>query len=138
MEISIVNQPPNSPDFNVLHLGFFNSIQSLQYQKSTRSIEELIIAVERAFFELSFDTLSRTFIPLQKVMEKALEMEGGNNYKLPHIGKSSVTNSLMTLNVECDAESYTSALALLDHRLAEEARMEAELNSSEQVQQSLE
>jgi hypothetical protein len=35
-------QPSNSPDFNVLDLGFFNSIQSLkhQYAPSTR-MEEL-------------------------------------------------------------------------------------------------
>ena len=74
--ISIANQPPNSPDYNVLDLGFFNSIQSLQHQKSTRTIEELIDAVESAFYELHFDTLSKTFLTLQKVMEKSLEMQG--------------------------------------------------------------
>lgn len=29
-DIRLVNQPPNSPDTNILDLGFFNSIQSLQ------------------------------------------------------------------------------------------------------------
>ena len=29
----LVQQPPNSPDMNVLDLGFFMSIQSLQHQK---------------------------------------------------------------------------------------------------------
>ncbi|ETV64949.1 hypothetical protein H257_18245 [Aphanomyces astaci] len=46
--IEVANQPPNSPDFNVLDLGFFNSIQSLQQQKVARSIGELIAAVEEA------------------------------------------------------------------------------------------
>jgi hypothetical protein len=134
-DVTVKNQPANSPDFNVLDLGFFNSIQSLQHQKSTRSIEELIGAVESAFLELNFDTLSKTFITLQNVMEKALEMKGGNNYKLPHLGKDASIDSLMTYNVECDASSCTSALALLEQRLGEEARLEEQLNSSEQVPQ---
>ena len=29
--IELVQQPPNSPDMNVLDLGFFRSIQALQY-----------------------------------------------------------------------------------------------------------
>jgi hypothetical protein len=34
--ITLTCQPPNSPDFNVLDLGYFNSIQSLQYQVSEK------------------------------------------------------------------------------------------------------
>ena len=34
MELS--NQPPNGPDFNVLNLGFFNSIQDLQHEQSSK------------------------------------------------------------------------------------------------------
>jgi hypothetical protein len=44
--IEAANQPPNSPDFNVLDLGYFNSIQSLQNQKFSRTIEDLVDAVE--------------------------------------------------------------------------------------------
>ena len=32
-KIQMMNQPPNSPDLNVLDLGFFNAIQSLQAHK---------------------------------------------------------------------------------------------------------
>ncbi|KAH9103658.1 hypothetical protein AeMF1_020114 [Aphanomyces euteiches] len=67
--IQVANQPPNSPDFNILDLGFFNAIQSLQYQKHTRSIDELIGAVEAALLELPVDTLAKTFVTLQKVLE---------------------------------------------------------------------
>ncbi|KAF0704028.1 hypothetical protein AaE_015142 [Aphanomyces astaci] len=104
--IVVVNQPPNSPDFNVLDLGFFNSIQSLQYQKATRSIEELIDAVESAFYELPADTLAKTFvITLQNVMEKSIEIHGSNEYKLPHMRKDAskyltvmcITSSAMLL-----------------------------------------
>ncbi|ETV82665.1 hypothetical protein H257_05235 [Aphanomyces astaci] len=68
--IEVANQPPNSPDFNVLDLGFFNSIQSLQQQKVARSIGELIAAVEEAFYELPVTILGKTFITLQKLWMK--------------------------------------------------------------------
>ncbi|KAH9132626.1 hypothetical protein LEN26_007348 [Aphanomyces euteiches] len=34
--IEVTNQPPNSPDYNVLDLGYFNSIQSLQQKSAVR------------------------------------------------------------------------------------------------------
>ncbi|KAF0685352.1 Aste57867_22736 [Aphanomyces stellatus] len=49
--IGVANQPPKSPDCNVLDLGYFNAIQSLQHQKRTRTIDDLIDAVERSFVE---------------------------------------------------------------------------------------
>ncbi|GMJ01565.1 hypothetical protein HRI_003825700 [Hibiscus trionum] len=35
-------QPPNSPDLNVLDLGYFRAIQSLQHQESPTNIDELV------------------------------------------------------------------------------------------------
>ena len=43
-------QPPNSPDFNVLDLGFFTSIQSLQHQSCPTNTNDLIKSVEDAFY----------------------------------------------------------------------------------------
>jgi len=42
MDIRIINQPPNSPDMNVLGLGFFISLQSLAYGTISVSIDELM------------------------------------------------------------------------------------------------
>ena len=100
--IETSSQPANSPDFNVLDLGFFNSIQSLQYRKLTRTIDELIDAVESSFNGLPSSTLSKTFITLQKVMEKALEAKGGNNFQLPHMNKDASIKDLSAFNVTCD------------------------------------
>jgi hypothetical protein len=44
-DMRLVCQPANSPDFNVLDLGFFNSIQSIQYKTSAKTIDELVAAV---------------------------------------------------------------------------------------------
>ncbi|KAK8705263.1 hypothetical protein V6N13_048869 [Hibiscus sabdariffa] len=45
-------QPPNSPDLNVLDLGYFRAIQPLQHQESPTTIDELVGAVEKSFNDL--------------------------------------------------------------------------------------
>ncbi|ETP23771.1 hypothetical protein F441_03145 [Phytophthora nicotianae CJ01A1] len=50
--ITFVSQPPRSPDFNVLDLGWFRSLQALQSSKPTRDIDGLIVAVNAAFDEM--------------------------------------------------------------------------------------
>ncbi|KAF0737607.1 hypothetical protein AaE_008924 [Aphanomyces astaci] len=111
--IEVANQPPNSPDFNVLDLGYFNSIQSLQHQKCTRTIEELISAVGSSFDELPHDILSKTFITLQKVMELSLENMGRNDYKLPHMRKDATIKDLSLFNVHCDPRIHEQAVSHL-------------------------
>ncbi|OMO69418.1 hypothetical protein CCACVL1_19514 [Corchorus capsularis] len=49
LDIQLTNQPPNSPDLNVLDLGFFSAIQSLHYQEAPRNIDELVAAIEKSF-----------------------------------------------------------------------------------------
>ena len=41
-KFAIRNQPANSPDVNVLDLGFLNSIQAIQHKKAPRTIHELL------------------------------------------------------------------------------------------------
>ncbi|XP_047258605.1 uncharacterized protein LOC107876281 [Capsicum annuum] len=48
-DIRLCFQPLNSPDLNVLDLGFSRVIQSLQYQKAPKKVDELVEAVERSF-----------------------------------------------------------------------------------------
>ena len=86
--IELVNQPSNSPDFNILDLGFFRAIQSLQYKAAPRTIDELIAAVTAAFDALIPGKLNDTFLSLQKCMEASLFKNGGNQYKQPHLAKS--------------------------------------------------
>ena len=44
-------------------------------------------AVEDSFIELDRHTLNKVFLTHQKVLEQILLCDGGNNYKLPHMGK---------------------------------------------------
>ncbi|VFR00938.1 unnamed protein product [Cuscuta campestris] len=85
--ITLNNQPPNSPDLNVLDLGFFRAIQSLKDQCAPTTVVELIEAVEGAYNALSPECLNKVWLSYQQVMTKVMEHEGNNNYKLPHMGK---------------------------------------------------
>ena len=109
-KITLVNQPPNSPDLNVLDLGFFNAIQSLQMRETMKSIDDLIEAVERSFEGLSHTTLDNSFRTLQSVMECILKDGGNNTYDLPHKSKAKLEKAgTLPLNFSCDLEVLAEA-----------------------------
>lgn len=108
--IDLVCQPPNSPDFNVLDLGFFNAIQSLQHQQSPKDIDELITAVNDAFKSLTAETLNDVFLSLQLALESTLGVNGGNNYSLQHMGKQKLRREgRLPITVHCDPELLKQA-----------------------------
>ena len=80
----------------------------------TRTIEELIGAVEESFCELLVDTLSKTFITLQKVIEKSLDVSGGIGYIIPHMKKDQSIDDLTAFNVQCDPTIIVKARELLN------------------------
>ena len=89
-DISFVHQPANSPDCNTLNLAFFRTIQSLQYQKCAKNIDELIAHVQEAFTELPLNICHKVWTTAQIVMSHILIHQGNNDYKLPHVGKLKV------------------------------------------------
>ncbi|KAF0701534.1 Aste57867_8015 [Aphanomyces stellatus] len=90
-------QPPNSPDLNVLDLGFFASIQSLQYKTMSRTVDDVIRSTLAAFDALCCDKLECVFLTLQAVVGLILEHDGGNNFVLPHLNKASTRRSSLLL-----------------------------------------
>ncbi|KAJ0394050.1 hypothetical protein ATCC90586_009234 [Pythium insidiosum] len=87
-------QPAQSPDLNVIDLGYFNSIQSLQNRCLPASPEALIEEVMRAFSETTATTLNNTFtfLTLQFVMEHIMFHGGRNDFRLGHLRNKSATN----------------------------------------------
>ncbi|KAF0697191.1 Aste57867_12111 [Aphanomyces stellatus] len=110
-DIRFFNQPPQSPDLNVLDLGFFNAIQALQQQMECKTIEELAAAVELAFAELAPATLDKTFGTLQRVFRACLAAEGGNTYDIPRLKNEAPEDDDMTIK-------------MMNLRLEEEERLE--------------
>ncbi|ETO67125.1 hypothetical protein F444_15875 [Phytophthora nicotianae P1976] len=62
--MKICPQPANSPDINANDLGFFNSLQSLQYKKRAKTIEDLVNNVDSAFKDLHYTKLDSVFLTL--------------------------------------------------------------------------
>lgn len=57
-------QPPQSPNLNVLDLGIFNAIQSVQHRWPSNKLDDLVAAVERAFNSLPAETRDKCFLTL--------------------------------------------------------------------------
>jgi hypothetical protein len=54
-DIRLICQPPNSPDFNILDLGFFRAIQAIQYKKDAKTIEALVPAVKEVICTIQYN-----------------------------------------------------------------------------------
>lgn len=86
--IQIVTQPAQSPDLNLLDLGFFASLKTrvshLKIQANT--IDDLIARVETAYHQYDRHTLDSIWAQLFSVYRSVIEVFGENSYDLPHSG----------------------------------------------------
>jgi len=64
---------------NVLDLGFFKAIKSLQHQEAPRNVDELLGVVKKSFDELSAQTYNNVFVIVQLCMVEVMTINGGNN-----------------------------------------------------------
>ncbi len=62
-------------------------IQSLQYQKPAKNLDEMMAILHDAYTELPLDICKNVWTTAQLVMNQVFLCNGGNNYKLPHVGK---------------------------------------------------
>jgi hypothetical protein len=56
-DICLICQPANSSNFNILDLGFFSTMQSIQYKKKAKAIQDLIPVVQEVC-DLSITTIN--------------------------------------------------------------------------------
>ena len=54
------------------------------------NVDELVNAVQNAYWELSPETLESTWITWQTVIEASMLVSGSNKYKIPHMKKESL------------------------------------------------
>ena len=91
IKFTLVEQPANSPDSNILDLGFFRAIQSLQFcQEPATTIDGLIANVEKAYTDYDPIKLNRTWLTHMSCMDETAKAYGDNNYSIPHIGKEAM------------------------------------------------
>lgn len=102
-DIRLMCQPPSSPDMNVLDLGFFSAIQSLQHQACPKTVEDLLSAVRKAFDEYPSRKINHIFLTLQLCMQETMKVGGSNNYKIPHLKKEALEREgLLPKQIICD------------------------------------
>ncbi|KAL6564551.1 hypothetical protein OROMI_016001 [Orobanche minor] len=115
LNIQLTCQPPNSPDLNVLDLGFFAAIQSLQYKIASKTVEDLIDAVKKAFHMFPCSKGNHIFLTLQECMIEIMKVRGSNTYKIPHMNKSSLEkNKMLPCNMKCDPQLVEEVIAWLN------------------------
>jgi hypothetical protein len=114
LDIRLINQPANSLDLNVLDLGFFNSLQSLTYDRISRNLDDLIANVEHEFDNYDPDTLNRVFLTLQGCMIEVMKDGGGNRYKIPHMDKDRLEAlGMLPRSLGCDKKLYEDVMSSL-------------------------
>ncbi|XP_074292108.1 uncharacterized protein LOC141618957 [Silene latifolia] len=103
--IQLVQQPPNSPDMNVLDLGFFRAIQSLQTLTNSYKLDEPVEAVTLYFNNLEVVKLNYVYISMQGCMLEVLKRRGHNDYKIPHMHKTKLAKAgLLPQYLEADVD----------------------------------
>ena len=65
LDLRALHQPPNSPGFNVMDLGYFRSIQTLQHEVASCSYDKLVEAEEKSFINLEIEKLENVFLSLE-------------------------------------------------------------------------
>ncbi|XP_071699553.1 uncharacterized protein [Rutidosis leptorrhynchoides] len=116
VDVRLCFQQPNSPDLNVLDLEFFRAIQSLQEQEALGSIDELVSVVQTSFDRMRSRELNNVFLTLQTCMKEIMKVHGGNNYKIPHIGKSRLERQgNLPLHIGCDQDLIDDVVSYLNH-----------------------
>jgi len=103
--MQVRRQPPNSPDLNVLDLGYFRSLQTEHYKNSSTCLDSLIASVEVSYQKLDPVVLDNSFRTLCSVMESTMKCGGGNNFKIPHQNKARLRSlDMLPETIECSRE----------------------------------
>ena len=88
LDIQMKRQPPNSPQFNCLDAGVFNSLGKTVVREAPTTIDELISVVNTAWNDLPIETIDNVFVSVQCSMRDCLSVFGDNTVKLKHMNKA--------------------------------------------------
>ena len=85
--IKLVEQPPDSPDLNVLDLGLFAALQTMYYTNCPSNSLQLIEYVQQTYDKFDHHKINRIFLTIQTIYNKVIETNGDNSYKILHMKK---------------------------------------------------
>jgi hypothetical protein len=78
-------RPPNSPNCNVLDLGFFAALQAAFHKEFPNNIDDIVTKVNKAYDDYPPDRANRVFLTLQSCLREILHDKEGQHYKIPHL-----------------------------------------------------
>ena len=122
LNLTMLTQSPNSADTNILDLGFFRAIQ-LFNDDCPANEEEVIKSVEKAYGEYPYHKLNRVWLTLQRCFNMIIENDGGNDYKIPHMGKESMERRGLLPGV---LDVTRTATALLNPTMDDDSSLDAD------------
>jgi hypothetical protein len=102
-------QPAQSPDLNILDLGFFHSLKTrvAHLKHQARNLPELVAKIELAFKEYDYNTLNNVWGHLFACYNSILAANGGNQYNAPHSGvRTRAAGGLEAVNLSIDLDNY--------------------------------
>ena len=86
LNAGLYTQAANSPDVNLLDLGFFRAIQSFN-DAAPKNEEDLIKSVQLAYNNYPRTKLNRTWLTLQSVFNQIILCNSDNEYDIQHLSK---------------------------------------------------
>ena len=92
------SQAANSPDVNLLDLGFFQAIQSFN-NMAPKNEEELIQSVQAAYTNYPRKRLNRMWLTLHSVFNQIILCNGDNDYNIKHLSKEKLERTGQLSNV---------------------------------------
>ena len=87
IDAKLYTQTPNSPDVNLLDLGFFRATQSFN-DASPKNEAKLIQSVQDAYENHLQHKLNRMWLTLQSCFNQIILHHGDNDYSIEHISKA--------------------------------------------------
>ena len=87
LNVEVIHQPPQSPQFNALDCGIFNLLQKKVYKQHPCNIDELIAAIQLSYDNMEMDSIDNVFLSVQCSMEDCLKTNGDNTTPLRHMSK---------------------------------------------------
>jgi hypothetical protein len=113
--IKFTTQPVQSPDLNILDLGFFSSLKSrvAAVKQNATNIDELITKVKWAYGNYDRDTLDHIWAHLMQCWTEILKVDGSNQYKAPHRGgRREHVRGETAVNLTIDVDEYNRVFAM--------------------------
>ncbi|ETV85691.1 hypothetical protein H257_02296 [Aphanomyces astaci] len=130
-------QPPNSPDLNLLDLGFFIAIQALQQTHHSNTYKDIVNATTKAWRDVEPWSLERNFLTLQCCLCEVIACAGDNSYKIPHMKKAAFKKcGRLPESVQCSHDVVDAGCTLLAQHDLDSVMRELSLQTANDLEMS--